>query len=160
VAEITSADNFNRKFGLRTMKSLRKTFLPVCAFLLAVMFTQLGAQAPQQSATPATPQQSPPAAPPQSGQGKITFKVNEVVVPVTVKDRSGSLVPDLRKDEFRIFEDNVEQRIGSFRSDPLPISMVLLIDNDLKSKDAQQVSASLRAFVAGVSLNDETFVPL
>jgi Ca-activated chloride channel family protein len=126
--------------------------------LLAVLLTQLGAQSPQQGATPATAQQSPPSPTLQSGQGKIVFKVNEVVVPVTVKDRSGKLVADLRRDEFRIFEDNVEQKIGSFRSDPTPISMILLVDNDLKSKDAKQVADSLRAVVAGLSLTDEAFV--
>jgi Ca-activated chloride channel family protein len=158
VAKITRADNFNTKFGLRTMKSLRKTIPAVCGLLLAVLPTQLGAQDPQQSATPASPQQNPPTPPPQTGQGKITLKVNEVVVPVTVKDRSGKLVADLRRDEFRIFEDNVEQKIGSFRSDPTPISMILLVDNDLKSKDAKQVTDSLRAVVAGLSLNDEASV--
>jgi len=64
----------------------------------------------------------------------------------------------LRRDEFRIFEDNIEQRISSFRADVLPISMVLLVDNDLKSKDAKQVEGSLRSIVAAMSLNDESFV--
>ena len=95
---------------------------------------------------------------PPNRQGKITFSVNQVVVPVTVKDGSGRLVPDLRRDEFRIFEDNVEQRIAYFGADPMPISMILLLDNDLKSKDAKQVSDSLRAVVGGVSLNDEAFI--
>src|SRR5260370_16528239 len=36
--------------------------------------------------------------------------------------------------------------------------MILLIDNDLKSKDAKQVSESLRSIVASLSLNDEAFV--
>ncbi len=143
---------------MRPMKSLRKTLPLVCAILLAALLTQLGAQTPQQDTTPSAQQQSPPAPPPQSGQGKIVFKVNEVVVPVTVKDRSGRLVADLRRDEFRIFEDNVEQRLIHFAAEPAPISMVLLVDNDLKSKDAKQVTDSLRAVVAGLSLNDEAFV--
>jgi VWFA-related protein len=158
VAEVTRADDFNTKFGLRAMKSLRKTFALVCGLLFAVLPTQLGAQAPQQGATPAAPEQKPQAPEPQNRQGKIIIPVNQVVVPVTVKDGSGKLVPDLRRDEFRIFEDNVEQKIVYFGADPTPISMVLLIDNDLKSKDARQVSESLRAIVAGLSLNDEAFV--
>jgi VWFA-related protein len=140
------------------MKSLRKTFPVVCGLLLAVLLTQLGAQAPQQGTPPAATEQNPQAPAPQNKQGKITIPVNQVVVPVTVKDGSGKLVPDLRRDEFRIFEDNVEQKIAYFAADPTPISMVLLIDNDLKSKDAKQVSESLRAIVAGLSLNDEASV--
>jgi Ca-activated chloride channel family protein len=141
------------------MKSLRKMLPLVCGLLLTAVLTQLAAQAPQSSTTPPAAQQQDPQVPPQpSAQGKIVFKVNEVVVPVTVKDRSGRLVADLRRDEFRILEDNVEQRIVHFAADPTPISMVLLVDNDLKSKDAQQVTDSLRAVVGGLSLNDEAFV--
>jgi Ca-activated chloride channel homolog len=154
------ADEFNMKFGLRTMKSLRKTLLLVCGILLAAPLAQLLAQPPQQGATPAptAPQQTTDAPQQQNRQGKIIIPVNQVVVPVTVKDRSGKLIPDLRRDEFRIFEDNVEQKIVYFGADPTPISMVLLIDNDLKSKDAKQVSESLLSVVAGLSVNDEAFV--
>ncbi len=155
---ITRTDNFNTKFGLRTMKSLRKTIPMVCGLLLAVLLTQLAAQAPQQSTPPAAPEQNPQAPAQQNRQGRIVIPVNQVVVPVTVKDRSGSLVPDLQREEFRIFEDSVEQRIVYFVAEPAPISMVLLIDNDLKSKDAKQVEESLRSIVAGLSLNDESFV--
>ena len=140
------------------MKSLRKTFPIICTLLFAGLLAQLGAQSPQQIPTPPAPDQNQQAPVPQNRQGKITFSVNQVVVPVTVKDGSGGLVPDLRRDEFRIFEDNVEQRIAYFGADPMPISMILLLDNDLKSKDAKQVADSLRSVVAGLSLNDEAFV--
>jgi Ca-activated chloride channel family protein len=140
------------------MKSLRKTFPLVCGLLLTVLLTQLGARAPQQGSAPAAPEQNPQAPLQPNRQGKITFSVNQVVVPVTVKDGSGRLVADLRRDEFRIFEDNVEQKIVYFGAEPAPISMVLLIDNDLKSKDAKQVSQSLRSVVGGLSLTDEAFV--
>lgn len=158
MAEITRVDNFTRKFGLRTMKSLRIILPLVCGLLLAFLLVQLRAQAPQPATAPPVPAQNSPAPPPPSRQGRITVPVNEVVVPVTVKDRSGSLVPDLRRDEFRIFEDNVEQKIDSFQTEPAPISMVLLVDNDLKSKDAKQVTDSLRAVVLGLSLNDEALI--
>ncbi len=150
VLVITRADNFNRKFGLRTMKSLRKTVLTAATLLLAASFAAMQAQQPRQDAPPPAPQASP--------QARIRIPVDQVIVPVTVKDSSGRLVADLRRDEFRIFEDNVEQRIASFQADVIPLSMVLLIDNDLKSKDAKQVSDSLRAVVAGLSVNDEAFV--
>ena len=137
------------------MKSLRKTCWTVCAILLAALMTTLSAQAPQQGAAP-PPAPSPQQSSPQGG--RIIVPVNEVVVPVTVKDGAGRLVPDLRADEFRILEDNVEQRITQFRADVIPLSVVLLIDNDLKSKDAKQVEESLRAIIAGLSSSDESFV--
>jgi Ca-activated chloride channel family protein len=79
-------------------------------------------------------------------------------VPVTVKDSSGRLVADLNKDEFRIFEDKVEQRIAYFSNEAFPLSMVVLIDNDLKVKDAQEVAASLRSILAGMSTKDEAYI--
>ena len=124
---------------------------------MAIFLAQLNARTPQQRPDSAPPQQNPPAAP-QEGPTKMVISVNQVIVPVTVKDSAGRLVPDLRKDEFRIFEDSVEQKISFFRAEAVPLSMVLLIDNDLKSKDAKQVADSLRAIVAGLSTSDETFV--
>src|SRR5258708_3097805 len=150
VAVITHADNFNRKFRLRTMKSLRKTLLTATALLLAASFAAMNAQQPRQDAPPPAPQGGP--------QTRIRIPVDQVIVPVTVKDHAGRLVPDLRRDEFRVFEDNIEQKIASFQADVVPLSMVLLIDNDLKSKDAKQVSESLRSVVAGLTVNDQAFV--
>ena len=150
VSGITRADNLNGKFGLRTMKSLRKTVLTAATLLLAASFPAMNAQQTGQDAPLPAPQGGP--------QTRIRIPVDQVIVPVTVKDSSGRLVADLRRDEFRIFEDNVEQKIASFQADVVPLSMVLLIDNDLKSKDAKQVSDSLRAVVAGLSVNDEAFV--
>ena len=116
------------------------------------------AQAPQGQ----TPQrQTPPQGGPgiqKPAPGKISVVSTLVVVPVTVKDRNGTLVADLKKDEFRIFEDNIEQQIASFTAEAFPLSMVVLIDNDLKQKDADQVEPSLRAIVGGMATTDEAIV--
>ena len=129
------------------MKSLRKTalliFLPlVSALAIAHAAQQRAADAPRQS----------------EAQAKISVNSNLVILPVTVKDRSGNLVPDLHRDEFRVFEDNVEQNIDVFTAEAFPLSMVVLIDNDLKNKDADQVRHSLDAVVGGMSLEDEAFI--
>jgi len=140
------------------MKSLRKTFLPASFALVALSLIQLNAHTRQQgSGTPAQAQN--PSAPPQQEQPpRLIFNVNQVVVPVTVKDGAGRLVPDLRREEFRVLEDNVEQKIVFFSAEAFPLSMVVLIDNDLKSKDARQVAESLVAIVAGLGEGDEAFV--
>src|SRR6266566_1246737 len=150
--ESNRADASNTKFGLRTMKSLRKTILLLGLAPLALVSAPLLAQQDRQSSAPPAPAQTPaPAAQqPQQPPG--------VLVPVTVKDGSGRLVPDLNRTDFRIFEDSVEQKIVYFSADPVPLSLVLLIDNDLKRNDARQVAASLDAIVAGLSTSDEAFV--
>jgi Ca-activated chloride channel homolog len=117
---------------------------------------------------PAAPSPNPAAAPAPSAQAPaatqtprapaIRSTTREVIVPVTVKDKTGNLVPDLRKDEFRVFEDEVEQFILKFSNEPVPLSIVVLIDNDLKSTDQKQVEPSLVSIVAGLSNSDEAFI--
>ncbi len=125
------------------MKSLRKTVFVVTILFSAAPFAAMKAKQPRQAAGGASTAQDSPSSPQQNGaQARIRIPVNLVIVPVTVKDVAGRLVPDLRQDEFRVFEDNIEQRVGFFRADVVPISMVVLIDNDLKSKDAKQVGES------------------
>ena len=155
------------KFGLRTMKSLRKIAV-CCGIVLLAFAVALRARTPQspapasqktqQGSAAAAPQD--PSPPPQQQQkpAPIISTVTQVIVPVTVKDGSGRLVADLRRDEFRILEDNVEQRIVSFSAEALPLSVVLLIDNDLNRKNARQVGESLDSIVAGLSASDEAFV--
>src|ERR1700687_6467485 len=100
------------------MKGLRKAVLLAPPLLLAASLAELKAQPPQDSAGSASPAQDTPSSPQQSGvQTRIRIPVDQVIVPVTVKDVGGRLVPDLRRDEFRIFKDNIEQNIVSFRAD-------------------------------------------
>ena len=154
----------DRKFGLRPMKSLRKTVIVALTTLL-IPFASMNAQETKPDTPVPAPnaQQSPPPADTDAsaaakGQVTIRIPVNQVIVPVTVKDGSGRLVADLGKEEFRIFEDKVEQRIAYFSNEAFPLSMVILIDNDLKRKDAEQVAASLKAIVAGLSAADEAYI--
>jgi len=140
------------------MKSPRRiAFLSLSAAGLLALAAAHG-QTPDSPATK-TPATAPPAATQQQAPTpRISTTTAIVVVPVTVKDRSGNLVADLKRDEFRVFEDNVEQEVQKLTSDPVPLSMVVLIDNDLKQKDMQQVEPSLVSIVGGLSATDEAFI--
>src|SRR5580704_1605688 len=110
-------------------------------------------QAPQNSQAPAAQGQAPA----QQGEtrNRITARTELVIVPVTVKNGDGQLVGDLQRDEFRVFSDGVEQQIVLFDSQPYPLSAVVLIDNDLAEKQADQVKKSLDAIAAGFGPADE-----
>ena len=138
------------------MKSLRETVVLLGLATLGLVSVPLLAPRPHRQSSASPAQAQTPQQPPQ--QPGVVVRVNQVIVPVTVKDGSGRLVVDLNRADFRIFEDKVEQKIVFFSADPVPLSMVLLIDNDLKRNDARQVSASLDAIVAGLSTSDEAFV--
>jgi VWFA-related protein len=88
----------------------------------------------------------------------IRIRTDAVVVPVTVKNRDGQLVGDLRRDEFRLLQDGIEQKIIQFSSDPYPLSAVVVIDNNLSSKQSAQVQKSLIAIAAGFGPADEVAV--
>src|SRR5215467_10949378 len=114
--------------------------------------------APQAPAAQAPERTPPRTTAPSDSQGTLRVNVNLVILPVTVKDGNGRLVPDLTRAEFRILDDNIEQRIDFFSAEAFPLSVVVLLDNDLKSKDSEQVESSLSAIAAGLSSNDEAFV--
>ncbi len=89
--------------------------MPYAGFAL-VATRQSSAQETPLARTQPLPQ---PAAQQSEARTKISVNSDLVVLPVTVKDRHGNVVPDLRKDEFRIFDDNVEQTTDIFTADAL-----------------------------------------
>jgi len=101
---------------------------------------------------PAAPRQTPPQnqLPP-----TIVVRARSVIVPVTVKDSHGQLVGDLTREQFRILVDGVEQKIATFSSDPVPLSAVVLLDNDLAQKVMPHVQKSLTTISAGFGPADE-----
>ena len=64
-----------------------------------------------------------------SEQG-VTFKtdVNLVMVETTVRDARGAIYIKLKREDFQILEDGVEQEIRHFSRDELPLSVALVID--------------------------------
>jgi Ca-activated chloride channel homolog len=54
--------------------------------------------------------------------------VQLVTLPVVVSDLNGQLLTNLKPDDFRVFEDGVEQKIVSFKGTDDPISVILLLD--------------------------------
>ena len=64
-----------------------------------------------------------------NAQAPIKVSVNEVIVPVTVTDEKGRFVSNLTKDDFKIFDENKEQKIDFFSHDQSqPIVVGFLID--------------------------------
>src|SRR4051812_13261791 len=76
--------------------------------------TGLAAQSPAPGA-PGASQTAPASGAPPSGQQAPTFRVqvDAVTQDVIVRDDRGQFVPDLKKDEFEIYEDGIKQNIVS-----------------------------------------------
>src|SRR5260370_28497724 len=91
--------------------------------------------AAQQPAPPQQPAAQEPA-PARQDQGKITQTVNLVDVLFTVLNRRNKLVPDLEKDDFKLFDDKSPQAIRYFsRQTDLPLRIGLLMDTSNSIRD-------------------------
>jgi len=115
---------------------------------------------PPPSGAPATAlfnslQQKQP--PPQSPT--IKRDVDLVVLHTTVEDAKGQFVPDLKQDNFRVYEDKIEQRISVFAREDIPVTMGLVIDNSGSMREKRaQVNAAALTFVKTSNPQDEVFV--
>lgn len=58
----------------------------------------------------------------------IRIDTSLVTVPVTVLDREGRYVTNLKKEDFQIFENGVEQEIALYDSVEQPFTVLLLLD--------------------------------
>jgi Ca-activated chloride channel homolog len=58
----------------------------------------------------------------------IRVQVDMVSIPVIVTDQAGNHIRDLRKEDFKVFEDGVPQEISGFAAVEEPISVALTID--------------------------------
>ena len=65
---------------------------------------------------------------PESSQ-TLKVQTNLVNVFATVRDKKNGLITDLKQDDFKIYEDGVEQKIAFFSKEMnLPITLAILID--------------------------------
>ena len=63
--------------------------------------------------------------------GKAKIKTELVNVDVMVKDADGKRVPDLKKEDFEIYEDGVLQEIADFKPAPHPMRLILIFDTSV-----------------------------
>ncbi|HEX6043159.1 MAG TPA: VWA domain-containing protein [Pyrinomonadaceae bacterium] len=118
-----------------------------------------GANYPNNRKPEAKPQETP-AGPEEVDAGDI-IRVNTtlVTVPVSVMDREGRYVPNLQKEDFRIWEDGVEQQVAFFASVDKPFSVVLMLDTSpstqFRLEDIQDAAIS---FVNQLRADDRVMV--
>jgi Ca-activated chloride channel homolog len=58
----------------------------------------------------------------------VRIDTNLVTVPVSVLDRDGRFISDLQREEFKVFENGVEQKLAYFESTEKPFTVALLLD--------------------------------
>lgn len=89
----------------------------------------------------------------------LTTRVNFVVVPVTVKDKTSSkLVDGLLSKNFSIYEDGVKQKLTFFTSDPFFISAAVIFDLGMSDAAVQKVNQTYSALAGAFSQYDEVSI--
>jgi Ca-activated chloride channel family protein len=91
----------------------------------------------QAPAQPGNPARSDPAKPDSDESVEtIVHVVNEVRVVFTVTDRHGRYIKDLKRDDFRVIDDQKPAELRSFRSETdLPLQVGLLVDASNSVRD-------------------------
>ena len=92
-------------------------------------------------------------------EGVVKVDTNLVNLQVRVVDRNNRPINDVRDDEFRVFENGVQQKIEFVTREEVPISYGIVVDNSgsLRNQINQVIEAS-KSIVGSNKAGDETFV--
>src|SRR5215467_4571709 len=136
----------------------RAAFL-FAALICAVAFLTFSTPAQIPVGTPPPP--PPPGQDPNAGKqgANIKVNVNLAVLHTTVLDDRQRFADGLKLENFRVFEDKVEQKLSVFRREDLPVSMGLVIDNSGSMRDKRpRVNEAAITLVQASNPHDEAFV--
>lgn len=102
---------------------------------------------------------APPASLPTDAPYTINVEVREVLLHATVKNRKGTPVAGLQRENFQVFEDRVLQQIRHFSQKDIPVTVGLVIDNSgsMRTRKAEVIAASL-AFADSSNPLDQMFL--
>ncbi|MFL6466367.1 MAG: VWA domain-containing protein [Pyrinomonadaceae bacterium] len=89
----------------------------------------------------------------------IKVDTNLITIPVSVFDRNGLYIPNVQQNEFKIFEDGVEQEIAYFGTSDKPFSVILLLDVSYSTHyHIDEIRESAKAFVDQLKPQDRVMV--
>ncbi len=119
-------------------KYLKKYFIPLCFcifFNVSAVYSQTGEDDP------------------------IRVETNLVVVPVRVLDAKNEFVPNLKKENFTIFEDKTRQEIAQFGTDETPFTVALMLDaSDSAKFKLPEIQKAAAVFLSLLRPQDQALV--
>ncbi|HKQ99667.1 MAG TPA: VWA domain-containing protein [Pyrinomonadaceae bacterium] len=65
----------------------------------------------------------------------VKVETNLVTVPVIISDRGDRYIPDLKQEEFTVYEDGVKQEISFFETVTAPFHVVLMLDTSASTQE-------------------------
>lgn len=138
------------------MTGKKSTITAAVFFLLVALPAMMASYAGQSQRS-----QEAPAEKPQAPAPSQTLKVDVelVLVTATVTDSLNRFVSGLEQEHFQLWEDKVQQKVATFSSEDVPISVGVILDvsGSMKDKIATAVDAA-GTFLKSGSPDDEYFL--
>ena len=89
----------------------------------------------------------------------IKVETTLVTLPVSVMDRDGKYIPNLRKEDFRLWEDGTEQAVAFFAAVDKPFSVVLMLDTSGSTRfRIEEIQDAAITFVNQLRQDDRVMV--
>lgn len=145
------------------MRNTNSALFLVLVFIVAInaTFAQTRprpVEEPGQTPAPPSPG-NPPGADTQEEADVVRVDTNLVTVPVSVRDRNGRYIPDLRREDFVLYEDGIEQEIAYFAAIETSFIVVLVLDTSTSTwSKLGQIKDAARAFVTELRPDDQVMV--
>ena len=85
----------------------------------------------------------------------VRVSTNLITVPAEVLDRNGRYIGNLQKDDFRIYENGVEQQLAYFASVEQPFTVALLLDvSGSTQSQLEAIRTAANTFIKRLRPND------
>jgi Ca-activated chloride channel family protein len=89
----------------------------------------------------------------------VRIRTTLVMVPVSITDRNGRYIPDLQKEDFRIYEEGIEQEVAYFGAVEKPFTVVLMLDTSASTwSKLGRIRDAAAAFVEQLRPDDRVMV--
>ena len=90
---------------------------------------------------------------------EIVVDTKLVTIPVRVIDRKGRFIGGLKKENFKVFEDNAEQEVALFSSDAQAFTVALVLDMSYSAKfKAEEIQNAAIEFIDQLRPEDKIIV--
>jgi Ca-activated chloride channel homolog len=141
------------------MNTCRRLVLQTIGFIALIPMAAFAGPA----ADPVPQQDSPLLSPLKNrnptASANLKVDTTMVLVPVTVTDATDHPVTDLTPGAFRVFEDNIEQRVVSFHQEDGPVSVGFIFDSSSSMKKRMEPSIeAIKQFLKTLMPKDEFFL--
>jgi len=95
----------------------------------------------------------------QQDEDVLRIDTTLVTVPVGVRDRNGKFITDLQQNDFRIYEDGIEQKVAYFATVDKPFTVILVLDTSASTwSKLDQIREAAKAFVQQLPSEDQVMV--